>query len=95
VAGPRSHRSPAGTSVSVGSLGAGGRPLKQAAEILAADAEAISGRWSRRVPASSQGSPFPRTGKRDHRHRRRCRGAPQAAAFELGLSHPVFGPAPR
>lgn len=87
--GPRSHRLPAGHAISVGSLGAGGKPMREAAAILAADAKAISGRWSRRVPlsirisvsADGQSATITAGGSE----------APQAATFELGLSHPVFG----
>jgi hypothetical protein len=87
--GPRSHRLPAGKSISVGRLGAGGKPMRDAAEIVAADARGISGRWSRRVPLSVKISVSP-----DGKSATITAGgaaAPQAATFELGLSHPVFG----
>jgi hypothetical protein len=87
--GPRSHRLPAGQGISVGSLGAGGRPLRDAADIIAADARMSAARWSRRVAlslkvsVSGDGKSAPITAGGAE--------APQAATFELGLSHPVFG----
>ena len=41
-----------GTVRTLPALGAGGRPMRLAAEIIARDAREISGRWSRRIPGS-------------------------------------------
>ncbi len=87
--GPRSHRLPAGQGISVGSLGAGGRPLRDAADIVAADARTSAARWSRRVPLSIKVS-VSGDGK-SATITAGGPGAPQAATFELGLSHPVYG----
>ncbi len=87
--GPRSHRLPAGQGVEVGRLGAGGKPMAEAADIVAARARAISARWSRRIPLSVKVSVSP-----DGKSATITAGgseAPQAATFELGLSHPVYG----
>ena len=89
MAGPHSHRLPAGQGVTVGRLGAGGKPMAEAAGIIAAGARARAGRWSRRVPLSIKVSVTA-----DGKSATITAGgaeAPQAATFELGLSHPVFG----
>jgi len=87
--GPRSHRLPAGQGISVGRLGAGGKPMRDAANVIAASARARSGAWSRRVPLSVKVSV-----SADGESATITAGgaeAPQAATFELGLSHPVYG----
>jgi hypothetical protein len=45
-------RSSGGTLITLPKLGAGGKPMSQAAEEIAAAAREISGRWSSKIPAS-------------------------------------------
>lgn len=95
--GPQSHRLPAGQGVSAGSLGAGGKPVRDAAEIIAADARAIAGTWSKRIPPSikvnvaADGKSATITAGGSE--------APMAYTFEAPggnwVSHPVFGRADR
>lgn len=88
-----SHRLPAGQGVNVGSLGAGGKPMRDAAEIIAADARAIAGTWSKRIPPSIKVSVAA-----DGKSATITAGgaeAPMAFTFEAPggqwVSHPVFG----
>jgi hypothetical protein len=88
-----SHRLPAGRGVTVGSLGAGGKPMREAAEIIAAEARAIAGTWSERIPPSIKVSV-----SADGKSAEITAGgpeAPMAFTFEAPggrwVSHPVFG----
>jgi len=91
-------RTVGGTVISLPSLGAGGKPLRDAADIIARAARQISSRYSRRIPASvrvkvsgdgktaviTAGGP----------------AAPQAYTFEgrnsgAPIAHPVYGHGPR
>jgi hypothetical protein len=91
--GQRSNRLPAGQGFSVGSLGAGGKPMQEAAEIIAAQARTIAGRWSKRIPPSIKV-----TVSADGQSAEITAGgpeAPMAFTFEAPggrwVSHPVFG----
>jgi hypothetical protein len=41
-----------GTSITLPPIATGGRPLKEAAELIAGEARRISGKWSTRIPGS-------------------------------------------
>lgn len=82
-----------GATVAVGALGAGGKPMREAAEIIAADARDIAGRWSKRIPPSITVRVSP-DGKSATITANTHEDAPMAYTFEAPdrrmVWHPVF-----
>lgn len=91
-------RSTSGTSITLPPIAAGGRPLSEAAGLIAAEARRISGKWSTRIPGSIKVSVSP-----DGRSATITAGGPEApAAYPAEgrsngrpVNHPVYGRADR